>query len=82
MSGKKLKFRSIEQLNAQVVVVKNAPVANLVKSAPKLIKAAEEAETKDDPELVLLFVTLNFCTFILNMKSLRPVSRNAQAGLY
>ena len=60
MSGKKLKYRSIEQLNAQVVVVKNAQVASLVKSAPKLMNAAEEAETKDDPELVLQFFTLNF----------------------
>ena len=52
MSARKLKYCSIEELNAQVNVVKSASVDNLVKSAPKLIAAAQEADKKGDPELV------------------------------
>ena len=82
MSGKKLKFRSIEQLNAQVVVVKNAPVANLVKSAPKLIKAAEEAETKDDPELVLLCICyLKFLYFYIKHEKLETCFKECSSRL-
>ena len=52
-TGKKLKFSSFEELNKQVNIVKTAAPASLVKSAPKVIAAAEEADKQSDEELVM-----------------------------
>jgi hypothetical protein len=52
-TGKKLKYTSLEELNNQVNIVKTAQAASLVKSAPKVVAAAEEFEKQMDEELVM-----------------------------
>ena len=78
MSGGKLKYSSIEELNAQVTVAKNLPVANLVKSAPKVMKGAEDAEIKDDPESVLQC----FCTLYTSQFSRCSTTRGSSRGSF
>jgi hypothetical protein len=52
-SAKKLKYNSLLELNNQINIVKSASPAALVKSAPKVIAAAEDAEKQCDEELVM-----------------------------
>jgi len=43
----------LKELNNQINIVKSASPAALVKSAPKVIAAAEDAEKQCDEELVM-----------------------------
>jgi|LakMenEpi03Aug12_release.lakeMendotaPanAssembly.Ray.scaffolds.fasta_scaffold3689753_1 hypothetical protein len=51
-SVKKLSFQNIEELNSRIQTPAKAPAASLLKSAPKVLSAAKDADKLMDEELV------------------------------